>query len=275
MQSLSRRFDPPDLAGPLQGVALGLLVAYAAGLLRVLLPLALLQPAWQLRAAEASRAAAHIPLFAVILLLLAQRYDPRDVGLARRVVWVRRLAAAAALGYLLLLPLQVSAALRQIDQTVSLESRQLQRIESVVTAIERADSPQAMNRAIAGLPGLPANFQGQFARPIPEVRTALLAQIRPQIQPLQARLSQLRTQRLQDLLPSVIFDSFIALGLFIAFAAVGCSGEGQPTLLQRCLSPFGRLRVGGVSRSRGPVSKAWLHSLQENDPAAPAPSDRP
>ena len=70
--------SPPsdrELAGILQGIGLGLLMVYVIGVLKLLLPPALFQAAWQLRAAEALRATAALPLVASVLLLLAERLD--------------------------------------------------------------------------------------------------------------------------------------------------------------------------------------------------------
>lgn len=269
----SSRTADRELAGILQGISVGLLLVYLVSELKLLLPPALLQPAWQLRAGEALRSTAPLPLVAGALLLLAQRFDAGAAGLGRRVVLVRRLAIAASLGFLLLIPLQISAGLRQLSQNTAVEARQLEAVRKVAVAIEQAKTPEAMNKAIASLPGLPPDFQGQYARPLPQVRAALLLQIRPQIQRLEGRLQELRRQRLFSATGLFALDGLLSLGYAIGFAALASSGEDQPSLLQRCLWQWQRLgdwfrRPGRKGSQQGPVSEDWIRSIQDDEDEA-------
>jgi hypothetical protein len=260
-----------DLAGILQAVSFGLLLVYLTTELKQLLPPALLQPAWQLRAGEALRGPAALPLVAGVLLLLARRFDPQGAALARRVVLVRRLSIAASLGFLLLIPLQITAGLRQINQNTAVEARQLASVRRVAQAIEQADTPAAMNRAIAQLPGLPSDFQGQYAKPLDQVRSGLLAQIQPQIKKLESRLAELRRQRLFSALGIFVFDGFMSLAYAIGFAALASSGEDKPSLLQRLLWKLDKL-AGWLRRPRlaarrqqGPVSEDWIRAMSDEN----------
>ena len=263
--------SPPsdrELAGILQGIGLGLLMVYVIGVLKLLLPPALFQAAWQLRAAEALRATAALPLVASVLLLLAERLDAGAEKLEQRLLVLRRLAVCATIGFLLLIPLQISAGMRQLSQTAASEARQLEAVRQVAKAIEEADSPEAMNRAIARLPGLPPDFRGQYARPLSEVRLELLAQIRPQIETLPSRLDQLHRQRLFRSSGLFVLDGLMSLAYAIAFAALASTGRGQPSLLQFSLWKLGSLgvwmrRPGRGRRVEGPVSHDWLRSLQD------------
>jgi hypothetical protein len=272
MVSSSRAADR-DLAGILQGIAAGLLLVYLISELKQLLPPALLQPAWQLRAAEALRGTAALPLVAGVLLLLAQRFDAISEGLQRRVLLLRRLAIAASIGFLLLIPLQITAGLRQINLTTAAEARQLNAVQQVAEAIRQADTPEAMNRAIARLPGLPSDFKGQYARPLNQVRAGLLAQIQPQLRKLEGRLRDLRRYRLLSAAGLLTLDALMSLAYAIAFAALASSGDGKPSLLQRCLRALRRFRAaltglfrrGGGRQSQGPISEDWLRSMQDED----------
>ena len=270
MLSSTRSTPDRDLAGVLQAASFGLLLVYLATELKQLLPPALLQPAWQLRAGEALRGTAALPLVAGVLLLLARRFDPQGVALARRVVLVRRLSIAACLGFLLLIPLQITAGLRQINQTTAAEARQLESVRRVAQAIEQADTPAAMNQAIAQLPGLPPDFEGQYARPLDQVRSGLLAQIQPQIKKLESRLGELRRQRLSGALGIFVFDGLLSLAYAIGFAALASSGADQPSLLQRVLRRLDRLAKwwqspGRFRRQKGPVSRDWIRAMADED----------
>lgn len=223
----STRSSDRDLADILQGIALGLLLVFLISELRQLLPPALLQPAWQLRAAEALRSIAFLPLVAGVLLLLARRFNPAAEGLEWRLLQMRRLAIAASIGFLLLIPLQITAGLRQINQTTAGEARQLEGVRQVALAIEQANTTEAMNKAIARLPGLPSDFQGQYALPLDQVRPRLLSQIRPQIQRLEGPLMKLRRQRLGSAAGLFLLDGLLSLAYAIAFAALASKRRGR------------------------------------------------
>jgi hypothetical protein len=265
----SRSFDR-DLAGILQGVAFALMLVFLVSELKQLLPPALLQPAWQLRAAEALRNIAVLPLMAGVLLLLARRFDPFAAGLEWRLLLFRRLAIAASIGFLLLIPLQITAGLLQINQTTAVEARQLEAVRQVAVAIEQANSTEAMNKAIARLPGLPSDFQGRYTLPLDQVRPRLLSQIRPQIQRLEERLKQLRRQRLGSASGLFVLDGLLSLAYAIAFAALASGENGAPSLLQQIIWNFKGLArwfrgKEASSRSKGPVDEQWIRSLQDEE----------
>lgn len=269
-----------DLAGVCQGVAIGMLVAFLAIQLKVMLPPALAQAPWQLQVGDSLRGTASVPLVATVLLVLAQRFDPDAEALERRVTLVRRLCMAVSLGFLLLIPLQISAGMNQMGQASSGEARQLRDIQRVSLAIEQARTPEALNQSIAQLPGLPPDFRGNFNRPISEVRSILLTQIRPQIRALETRLSQARSDRLQAALRLFIFDGITSLGYAIGFGAIGRSSEDMPSLLQMFLWLPEELRERLASsrkgaRERGPVSEQWITTLSDDPDAEPSSDAEP
>ena len=231
----NRSSEDLDLDDVLQGIGFALLFAFLAILAKLAYPVALLQPAWQLRVGEALRGTASIPLAAMALLLLAEYINPDSQILARRVVWLRRLSVAAALGFFLLIPLQISAGLRDITQSTIVEYRELRAIQGAANAIQEADTSQEMFDAIKLIPGLPPDASPAFTLPIPAIRTALLAQIRPQILKLETRIREVRSQRIQGAITLFAFDGVIALAYGIGFAAIGRTAVGRPTLLQQII----------------------------------------
>jgi hypothetical protein len=235
----NRSSEDFDLDNVLQGIGFALLFAFLAIFAKLTFPVALVQPEWQLRVGEALRGTASIPLVAMALLLVAEFINPDSQILAKRVVWLRRLSVAAALGFFLLIPLQISAGLRQITQSTVSEYRQLRALQQSTTAIEQATTPQEMFNAIKQIPGLPSDLSPTFTLPIPAVRTALLARIRPQILNFENRIRQDRNQRIQGAITIFSFDAFISLAYGIGFAAIGRTAIGRPTLLQQIISiPF-------------------------------------
>lgn len=257
-----------ELSDILQGIAFGLLLVFLISELKQLVPLALLQPAWQLRAAEGLRNTAVLPLLAGVLMLLAQRFDPAAEGLAWRLFLMRRLAIGASIGFLLLIPLQITAGLREINQATAGEARQLEAVRQVAVAIEQAKTTESMNQAIAQLPGLPSDFQGRYALPLDQVRQRLLSQIRPQIQRLDERLSELRRQRLGNAAGLFVVDGLLSFAYAIAFAAIASNGEGEPSLLQRSAWNLHSLirwfrRENSTTPSEQRIDEEWIRSLQD------------
>lgn len=232
----NRSSEDLDLDDVLQGIGFALLFAFLAIFAKLAFPVALLQPGWQLRVGEALRGTASIPLVGMALMLLAEFINPDSQILANRVLWLRRLSVAAALGFFLLIPLQISAGLRDISQSTIAEYRELRAIQRAATAIQEAGTPQEMFTAIKLVPGVPADVAPAFTQPIPSIRTALLAQIRPQILKLESRIREVRNQRIQGAILLFTFDGFISLAYGIGFAAIGRTALGRPTLLQQIIS---------------------------------------
>ncbi|MCX5948114.1 MAG: hypothetical protein NTY67_08040 [Cyanobacteria bacterium] len=260
----------------LQQIGFGLIGLFFAFLLKLLLPVALLQPAWQLQLANALRTTAIFPLLGGVLLLLAQLLRSQSRSLAGQVLWVRRLAFLAALGFLLLIPLQTSAGIKLLGAGNSGELRALRQVKAVAEEIRVANSEAAMKLAISRLPGAPAEIQGAFTKPIDVVRSVVLDQLQPQIERADNRLAELRKLRLQGGLLGWITDGLAALALAVCFAAIGqLQSEGSslllhvlnlPGLIRFCLAEL----LGKGRRSREPVDAAWFDSLHDGDDAKPA-----
>lgn len=278
--SFSDRLLSLEISLVLQQVGYALFGLFFAFLLKLLLPLALLQPAWQLQAAYALRTTAIFALLGVVLLLLAQLLRPESHSFAAQVIWVRRLALVAAIGFVLLIPLQVQAGFTLLGAGNNAELRNLRQVRAVAAEIGSARSEAAMRLAISHLPGAPAEFEGRFTRPLDQVRVALLTQLQPQIARADQRLAELRRQRLQGSLLGWFSDGLADLALAACFAAIGQLGPerstllfallGLPALLRERLAP---LPSGAAGRGSGaPVDAAWFESLQNNpsdDPADP------
>jgi len=258
-----------------QYLGYGLFGLFVAFLLKLVLPVALLQPAWQLKLANALRTTALFPLLGAVLLLLAQLLRSQSTRLADQVQWMRRLAFFAAIGFLLLIPLQTHAGLKLLGDGNSVELRAMRQVKQVAEEIRLAKSEASLKRAISQLPGAPAQIQGAFTKPLDQVRAVVLDQLQPQIQRADYRLSEMRKLRLQGGLLGWITDGLAALALAVCFAAISQLKSGGSSLLLHVLHlpDVLRFRQGQGRRSLHPVDAAWLASLQddEEDLGASAP----
>ncbi|MFZ0407931.1 MAG: hypothetical protein WAM11_07475 [Cyanobium sp.] len=267
--SLSEQKSSLEFSLVFQFISYALFGLFAAFLLKLLWPVALLRPAWQLQFASALRTTAIFPLLGVVLLMLALLLRSQSRSLAAQLIWVRRFAFFAAIGFLLLIPLQIQAGLQLMGTGNSGELRALNQVRQVAEEIRLANSEAAMKLAISQLPGAPARIQGTFTKPLNQVRATVLNQLQPQIQRADSRLAELRKLRLQGSLLGWISDGLAALALAPCFAAIGQLGPERSSLLLSVLNlprqlrrPLRRLAPG--RRPSGPVDAAWFDSLRSD-----------
>lgn len=149
--------DRLDLALRLYLVALALLAFFALTILNGALPLRLLDPAWQEAMVQLLLSQAFLPLIALVLLHLAVVLNPDSLRLRRRRDRYARFALAAALGFVLLIPLHLGATWSLLNQRLASDQAQqnLQGqavIGQLRQAITAATSHQDLASRLAALP---------------------------------------------------------------------------------------------------------------------------
>jgi hypothetical protein len=170
-------------------VALVLFVLFASLVAPALFPLQLLDPAWQLRLAGALINTAAFPLLGLALLQIAAELGPHDPLLKNRTRPCAQLAVAAALGFLLLLPLQTIAGLRTSRTANNAQAARLQGAETKLKvlrqAVAGATSNADLNQQLQKLQG-PVLGPADIAQPLPLLKAqvgAVLDQGRSADQP--------------------------------------------------------------------------------------------
>jgi hypothetical protein len=216
-------------------VALVLFVLFAAVLAGALWPLQPLDPLWQLRVSAALVNAALFPLLGLALLQLATFLDPEDPLLARRHRICSRLAVAAALGFLLMVPLHINAGLRQNRTLTTAQAARIRGAErklgSLRQAVASAASNTELNQQLQTLQG-PVLGPADLAQPLP----LLKAQVRAVLQQAEQQIVRERQQAAPTspwrLLPDLLRNAVAFLALAVGFAALA-QRPGQPiSLLQ-------------------------------------------
>jgi hypothetical protein len=139
-----------------------LVLFFALQLVGALLPFQPLDPAWQWRFSKAVVSGATLPLLALALLLIAGQLDPVDPVLKQRRRLFSQLAVAAAIGFLLLLPLQLSAGLRQQQATGSAQLSRIASAEQRLTQLRQRTAPAT---SVAELNAVPQKLGGPVLRP--------------------------------------------------------------------------------------------------------------
>ena len=162
---------PVLLSAPGLGVvALVLFVLFASLVAPALFPLQLLDPAWQLRLAGTLINTAAFPLLGLALLQIAAELGPHDPQLKNRARLCAQLAVAAALGFLLLLPLQTIAGLRTSRTANNAQAARIQGAEAKLKALRQAVAGAAsnadLNQQLQKLQG-PVLGPADIAQPLP------------------------------------------------------------------------------------------------------------
>lgn len=291
MSSSSGRNDrlplPSATARGLSLAGLVLLVLFLTIVAGSLFPIALLDPAWQLRLGGALINSSPMPLTGLALLHLAASLDRRDPLLDWRRNLAARLAVPVALGYLLLLPLLASAALQQqagqSSQQLARISRATSQLEALRAAVQSATSPQDLGQRLAVLQG-PQLEPADQGLSLPDLRrrvNAVLDQAAGQIARQKAAIPAVTPWRLA---PEILRTSVACLALAAGFAGLAARAKSERSflavLLWRCEGLGNRLRQGlrrpGARRPRAVVSpEQMMQRLVEAEQGPDGEGDGP
>jgi len=250
----SRSGSPVLLSAPGLGVvALVLFVLFGSLVAAALFPLQLLDPAWQLRLAGSLINSAAFPLLGLALLQIAAELGPHDPLLKSRARLCSQLAVAAALGFLLLVPLQTIAGLKTSRTANNAQAARIQGAEAKLKALRQvvagATSNADLNQQLQKLSG-PVLGPADIAQPLPLLKAqvaAVLDQAALQIS-REREASQPRTPLL--LLPDLLRNALASLALALGFAALARRTGSRRTLLKELQSGWRRSWFGGGGRRR-------------------------
>ncbi len=216
----------PGLARLLAALSIVLLVVFLAAVLSTALPPKFLDAQWQLQLATSLISYATLPLVGALLLPLAVWVDPGNQRLRARRNAFRRWALAAALGFLLLVPLQGFAAWRFYSTVTGSQQQQLsqasQKLADLRQAISSATSHQELQARVQQLFGQNASLSpAELRTPIGELRPMLLSRAeqasRQLMQQIEAQAAIKPDQLLKESLRIAI--SAVAYAIGFAFLA--------------------------------------------------------
>lgn len=160
----------------------GLIAIALIWFLHQLWPIDFLQISWQLATINAFGQSALLVLLGVLLLMVAQRLQIRlDPRLFRVVSLCRRWALPLVPVLLLCMPLQFLVGIRlQSQRQASLIQSPL-RVKSAALAIAKAETPQALAKALSEFPSASPELNQWLSKPLPDARALLLQELNPQI----------------------------------------------------------------------------------------------
>lgn len=218
-----------------------LLAVYAISVLSHILPPRLLDPLWQLNAASIVLDNATIPLVGIGLCFLATYLDPLNGNLRARSRLFSRLALPAALGFLLLIPLQGFAGWKAYTTSSGVQASQLQRayrsLEQLNQAVTTAESAEELQQAVREIGGV--SLDGlNAAVPLQQLK----ARLRETVTVSRARIQQgakaTKPTFLTAVLQQVGRGMLLALAYAVGFSAATTNRRGDCSLLEQILLPW-------------------------------------
>ena len=224
--------DRPELALRLWIIAVVLAVIFLATMLNAALPARLLDPRWLQRMIQALLDRAFLPLIALVLLQLAVVLHPASTRLRRRRDRYSHLSRLAAVGFLLLIPLQIASSWGTLNLLAS--GQQQQRLQGVAMvgalrqAVNTSSSHEELEQRLRNLPVKLNNpgSRADLALPFRERQRRILAGLDRSEQQL-ARASGPAPIPWLPLLESSLRVVPTALALAAGFAVMAL-GAGQP-----------------------------------------------
>jgi hypothetical protein len=169
------------LAHLASGAATTFLIGGVAAVVLALFPLRLADRQWQLGVLANLVANGSWILIGLVLLHLASMLEPRNQALSQRLMLWRRLAALAAVGYLLIAPLQVAMTWIGVDASRNTRERVISnsetQLQSYRDALMGSTNLTDLKERLGAIPGAPPLPKRASQLPYEEVRERLLLQL--------------------------------------------------------------------------------------------------
>jgi hypothetical protein len=265
--SLSRsEWRHQEFAVVLHWAGVALLAYFLIDLIFQAWPVALLKPLWldQMSGFMVSRSTT--PLVGALCVAAASEIDHRSTVLRQRSALLRRLATWVAIGYLLLIPVQIYAGVKLLREQQQQATQLLSQATSAIEAIQASSTDLELRQAYERIPGEKAPLPEQLPQPLSALKGRMVELMDARNKKAQfefdQRLSTLWQQSLELLLGNILR----MLIFFVGFAALGRPSPGQPTLLARVLIKASRTHVlGGGYRPKdmgAVIPEGWIEDDQ-------------
>jgi hypothetical protein len=225
-----------QMADSLQWLSFALILVFLAQIITALFPIALLQPEWMVRFSGSLRGIASLPLMALGLIMLANMIDDKVMPSSSHLQLLRRIASLAAIGFLLLIPLQSYGAVVGIRSQLQQVQGQLNSLTAAAELVQQASSEPQLRDAIRAIPGADGVADQPLGADVKTIKSALLNKLRESTNRLQTQLDDSKTKAIENIIPPLIRDAIISLAYAIGFAGMGYGQNGNSSLLRRLLN---------------------------------------
>ena len=225
-----------QMADSLQWLSFALILVFLAQIITALFPIALLQPEWMVRFSGSLRGIASLPLMALGLIMLANMIDDKVMPSSSHLQLLRRIASLAAIGFLLLIPLQSYGAVVGIRSQLQQVQGQLNSLTAAAELVQQASSEPQLRDAIRAIPGADGVADQPLGADVKTIKSALLNKLRESTNRLQTQLDDSKTKAIENIIPPLIRDAIISLAYAIGFAGMGYGQNGNSSLLRSLLN---------------------------------------
>jgi hypothetical protein len=183
-------------------------------------------PRWQLSLVTILMSNGVNALLGALLLCVAPLFNSADGQIRKRSLLVRTLASWVAVGWLLLIPLQIFLGVRLINAQVSDELGQIQSIERTTRAVANSTNELELQAALAQIPNQPP--LPRLTIPLEQAKSNLIAQLQRNINASKNRQQEASSARWQTWLKEVIRNSVMSVLLATGFLAIGKNRQFVP-----------------------------------------------
>lgn len=227
----------------LSDMSLGLFALYIILVLADVLPIRLIDPLWLISFAGSLCNTLTIPLAGLAFLHVAAALAPGSKSIEARRIVCGRLAAIAALGFLLLLPLLGYANWRGIENVRLANQRNVvllsKRTTQLAQQISSASTPLELQSRMVKLQG-PLIPDAALGRPLSEVKREALAVINAAQKSFKNQIKGPFSQEFLPIYKQSIRSMAIALAGAFCFSAGAWNPQQSTTVLQSLLASFGK-----------------------------------
>jgi ABC-type multidrug transport system fused ATPase/permease subunit len=176
-------------------------------------------PAWQLSVISLLMTNGAWALVGALLICLARLLNVGDRKIRDRALLVRNLASWVALGWLLLIPLQLFLSVRLINNQVSNEIGEIQSIQRISRSVANARSEDELRATLSQIQNQPP--MPRLTVPLEVAKGNLLAQFQKNINAAKNRQEQATSDRWQTWLKEAFRNTLQCTVLGLGFLAIG------------------------------------------------------
>lgn len=187
-------------------------------------PIQLLVPEWQLRMVGVLLGNGITALLGVLLVVISQSgLSSQASSLAGKARLIRQLAGLVAIGYLLLIPVQIAAGFRLLGRTTATEKERILQWGKFRRQIQLTESEAQLRELLSHLPE-PPPLPEKFDLPFPKLKQELISTNDARFAALETQGEKARSERLQNFLVEALRNTIQSLLLAVGFAAVSKQG---------------------------------------------------
>ncbi len=202
------------------------------------LPVRLMDPVWQLQFSGALTAGGFSLLIGTLLVCTAGALPVSPTPIHTNVKLLRGICTWVAILYLALIPIQLYAGVRVLQQKTGEEGRTQASWKKFKKQLEATGNEQELRVLLGQLPQ-PINLPAKLDQPFPAFKQAIVAQADSRFNALVYQTNQARSKRLQGFIGEAANNSLKSLLFAAGFAAFAQGREGGPTLLEKAQGLFG------------------------------------